>query len=85
VSEQDDILYPSIGPFILVHVAGLAVVWTGVTEKAITLCIILYFIRMFAICAGYHRYFSHRSYSTSRAFQFALAFLAQSSAQKSVL
>ena len=85
MSEQDDILYPSIGPFILVHVAGLAVVWTGVTEKAITLCIILYFIRMFAICAGYHRYFSHRSYSTSRAFQFALAFLAQSSAQKSVL
>jgi stearoyl-CoA desaturase (delta-9 desaturase) len=40
---------------------------------------------MFAIGAGYHRYFSHRAYATSRAFQFVLAFLAQSTAQKSVL
>ena len=40
---------------------------------------------MFAITAGYHRYFSHRAYSTGRAFQFILAFLAQSSSQKSVL
>jgi len=40
---------------------------------------------MFAIGAGYHRYFSHRAYSTSRTFQFMLAFLAQTTAQKSVL
>jgi stearoyl-CoA desaturase (delta-9 desaturase) len=40
---------------------------------------------MFGIGAGYHRYFSHRSYSTGRFLQFILAFLAQSSAQKSVL
>ena len=41
--------------------------------------------RMFAIGAGYHRYFSHRAYRTSRPVQFVLAFLSQSSAQKSVL
>ena len=40
---------------------------------------------MFAIGAGYHRYFSHRAYATSRVFQFILACLAQSTAQKSVL
>jgi stearoyl-CoA desaturase (delta-9 desaturase) len=40
---------------------------------------------MFAIGAGYHRYFSHRAYSTSRAFQFILAVLSQSTTQKSVL
>jgi stearoyl-CoA desaturase (delta-9 desaturase) len=40
---------------------------------------------MFAVTAGYHRYFSHRSFKTSRAFQFVLALLAQSSTQKSVL
>src|ERR1051326_5915232 len=40
---------------------------------------------MFVIAAGYHRYFSHRAYSTSRVFQFVLAFLAQSSARKSIL
>jgi stearoyl-CoA desaturase (Delta-9 desaturase) len=45
----------------------------------------LYWLRIFAIGAGYHRLFSHRAYSTSRVFQFILAFIAQSSAQKSVL
>ena len=49
------------------------------------ICITLYWLRMFGIGAGYHRYFSHRSYSTGRFLQFILAFLAQSSAQKSVL
>jgi stearoyl-CoA desaturase (delta-9 desaturase) len=45
----------------------------------------LYWLRIFAIGAGYHRLFSHRAYSTSRAFRFVLAVLAQSTAQKSVL
>ncbi len=40
---------------------------------------------MFAIGAGYHSYFSHRAFSTGRVFQFILAVLAQSTAQKSVL
>jgi stearoyl-CoA desaturase (Delta-9 desaturase) len=46
---------------------------------------VLYWVRMFAIGAGYHRYFAHRAYSTSRAFQFVLAAVAQSTAQKSIL
>jgi stearoyl-CoA desaturase (delta-9 desaturase) len=33
----------------------------------------------------YHRYFSHRTYKTSRGFQFLLALLAMSSSQKGVL
>jgi stearoyl-CoA desaturase (delta-9 desaturase) len=40
---------------------------------------------MWAITAGYHRYFSHRSYKTSRVFQFLMAFLGQSSAQRGVI
>jgi stearoyl-CoA desaturase (delta-9 desaturase) len=40
---------------------------------------------MFGVTGGYHRYFAHRSYKTSRVFQFVLAFLAQSSAQKGAL
>ena len=51
----------------------------------VTIGIVLYWLRMFGITAGYHRYFSHRSYATSRVFQFMLACLAQSTAQKSVL
>ena len=82
---HDDILYPSAVPFLLVHLGCLAAIWTGVTWPAIALCVTLYWLRMFAVTAGYHRYFSHRAYATGRAFQFVLAFLAQSTAQKSVL
>lgn len=82
---HNDIMYPETVPFILMHLACVAAIWTGVTWSAVAICIGLYVIRMFAVTAGYHRYFSHRSYKTSRFFQFVLAFLAQSSTQKSVL
>lgn len=82
---HDDIMYPSALPFILLHVSSVAAFWSGVTWQAIAICVTLYWLRMFAITAGYHRYFSHRAYATSRLFQFVLAFLAQSTAQKSVL
>ena len=83
--EHDDIMYPSVLPFLAVHLGCVAAIWTGMTWQAIAICASLYALRMFAIGAGYHRYFSHRAYATSRAFQFVLAFLAQSTAQKSVL
>ena len=85
VAEHDDIMYPSAIPFLLVHLGCFAAFWTGVTFNAVVIGLTLYCLRIFAIGAGYHRYFSHRAYRTSRVFQFILAFLAQSSAQKSVL
>src|SRR5690242_15366627 len=73
-------------PFLSVHLVALVgaflVPWTW---QGIALCIGLYYLRMFGITAGYHRYFSHRSYKTSRAFQFVLAWLGTSSVQKGVL
>ncbi|MFG3597720.1 acyl-CoA desaturase [Bradyrhizobium sp. RDI18] len=78
-------MYPQVLPFLLVHAGCVAAFWSGITWQATAICVVLYWLRMFAIGAGYHRYFSHRAYSTSRVFQFVLAFLAQSSAQKSVL
>jgi stearoyl-CoA desaturase (delta-9 desaturase) len=83
--DYDDIIYPQAVPFVLAHLACFAAIWTGVTWQAAALGIGLYWLRMFAIGAGYHRYFSHRSYKTGRVFQFVLACLAQSTAQKSVL
>ena len=82
---HDDIIYPSTIPFILVHLGCFAAIWTGVTWQALAICITLYWLRIFAIGAGYHRYFSHRSYSTSRTFQFVLAFMSQTTTQKSVI
>jgi stearoyl-CoA desaturase (delta-9 desaturase) len=83
--DQDDVMYPSVLPFLLVHLGCIAAIWSGITWQAIAIGVSLYWLRMFAVTAGYHRYFSHRAFSTSRLFQFVLACLAQSSAQKSVL
>ena len=73
-------------PFWGVHVlaiVGLAILgfsWTG-----LALCIALYLPRMWFVTGGYHRYFSHRSYKTSRWFQFVLALGATMTAQKGPL
>jgi stearoyl-CoA desaturase (Delta-9 desaturase) len=83
--SSTDIVYPSTIPFIIVHLTCFAAIWTGVTAEAVAIGVGLYWLRIFAIGAGYHRYFSHRAYETSRGFQFVLAVLAQSTSQKSVL
>lgn len=82
---HDDIIYPASIPFLLVHLAAFAALITGVTMSALVVCVVLYVVRMFGVTAGYHRYFSHRSFKTGRVVQFMLAFLAQSSAQRGVL
>lgn len=82
---HDDIVYPDAIPFVLVHLACLGAIWTGVRAIDLAVCAALYLLRMWAVTAGYHRYFSHRSYRTGRVFQFVLALLCQSSAQKGVL
>jgi stearoyl-CoA desaturase (delta-9 desaturase) len=71
--------------FVVIHLAALSALWTGASAVAVIFCLMAYLVRMFAITAGYHRLFSHRSYSTSRFFQFVLAFIGASSAQKGPL
>jgi stearoyl-CoA desaturase (delta-9 desaturase) len=69
-------------PFILVHLSVLCLFYTGVSTVALSYCAFLYLLRMFAITGGYHRYFSHRSYKTSRVFQFILGFVGATAAQR---
>jgi stearoyl-CoA desaturase (delta-9 desaturase) len=83
--EAGAIAYATVIPFALAHLACFAAFWSGVTMSALVLAVALYVVRMFAVTAGYHRLFSHKSYATGRVFQFILAFLAQTTAQKSVL
>jgi stearoyl-CoA desaturase (Delta-9 desaturase) len=72
-------------PFMLVHALPLLAFWTGTKWQDWAVCVALYWIRMFGVTGVYHRYFSHRTYKTSRLFQFLLALLAMSSSQKGVL
>ena len=73
------------GPFWAIHLACAAALFTGVTWSALGVCAALFWLRMFGVTAGYHRYFSHRSYRTSRPFQFVLAVLGTLAVQKGVL
>jgi stearoyl-CoA desaturase (delta-9 desaturase) len=73
-------------PFFLVHAAAaVGVFWLGWSWSGLALALALYVVRMFGVTGAYHRYFSHRTYKTSRAFQLLLAILAMTSVQKGVL
>jgi len=71
--------------FMGMHLIPLLAFFTHVTAFDWILCAALYVVRMFFVTGGYHRYFSHRAFKTSRFFQFVLAGGAQSSFQKGVL
>ncbi|HSB35533.1 MAG TPA: fatty acid desaturase, partial [Thermoanaerobaculia bacterium] len=71
--------------FLLVHILALGVFVVGISWSAVALCLGSYYLRMFFVTAGFHRYFAHRSYRLRRIPQFLVAFLAQTSAQKGVL
>lgn len=72
-------------PFILLHLGCLLVLLTGVSSTALITCLVLYWLRLFAITAFYHRYFSHRAYKTSRGWQFIFALLGNMAAQRGPL
>ena len=83
--RADERLGWGILPFILLHLACLAGIWIHPTWPTVGVGVALYVVRMFGITGGYHRYFAHRTFKTGRVFQFVLAFLGASSAQKGVL
>ncbi|RYD35802.1 MAG: acyl-CoA desaturase [Verrucomicrobiaceae bacterium] len=72
-------------PFIFLHLGCLAVIWVGFSWPSLVAAVLLYVVRMFAITGFYHRYFSHRTYRTSRPVQFLFALLGNSSMQRGPL
>lgn len=77
--------FRTVGLFLLLHAGVAGVWWTPPTASLVGCLVATYVIRMFGVTAGYHRYFGHRSYKLDRGAQFAMAFLAQTSAQKGAL
>ncbi|MFM8979979.1 MAG: acyl-CoA desaturase [Planctomycetia bacterium] len=89
-SPADDLATPRpdwlrIVPFLLLHAAVGCVALVGTSPVAVGVAAALYLVRMFGITAGYHRYFSHRAYKTSRAFQFLLGWLGATAVQRGPL
>ncbi len=72
-------------PFVGMHFACLFAFVVGMSPIAILVAVIAYLVRMFAITGFYHRYFSHRSFKTSRAGQFVFGVLGAAAVQRGPL
>ena len=72
-------------PYIVLHCLALIAFFHPVTIPCLVLALLSYSVRMFSITAFYHRYFSHRTFKTSRLVQFLGAFIACSSGQRGPL
>jgi stearoyl-CoA desaturase (delta-9 desaturase) len=80
--EEDNRLLLTSSPLIFMHLACIGIFFTGFSWVAVAALAVTYLTRVFALTAGFHRYFSHRAFKTSRAFQFVLAWVGTSSAQQ---
>jgi stearoyl-CoA desaturase (Delta-9 desaturase) len=80
--------YPNILDYVGywgLHAMCLGAFFTGVSKTDLVLCAVSYFVRMFGVMVGFHRYFSHRAFKATRGMQFVLAFLGTLGVQKGVL
>jgi stearoyl-CoA desaturase (delta-9 desaturase) len=84
-NEPDKVDWVRCIPFIILHLGCLGVIWTGASAFAVWTAVALYFLRMAAVTGVYHRYFSHKTYSTSRVGQFLLALWGGTTVQRGPL
>ena len=84
-ARADRIDWLRVLPFVALHLACLGVIWVGFSWFALWTALATYALRMFAITGFYHRYFSHKAFSTSRPLQFLFAVLGASSVQRGPL
>ncbi|MFC3195461.1 acyl-CoA desaturase [Marinicella sediminis] len=82
LTDSDAIDWTRIVPFIAIHLACLLVLVVGFSWVALWVCLATYLLRMFAITAFYHRYFSHKSFKTSRILQFIFAVIGATATQR---
>ena len=84
-AEANRIDWIRVMPFIGVHLMCFGVLFVGFSWVAFWVAVGLYVLRMFAITAFYHRYFSHKTFKTSRVMQFLFAVLGASATQRGPL
>ena len=84
-AREDRIDWLRAAPFVAMHLACLGVLWVGASPVALAVAAALYALRMFALTGFYHRYFSHRTFQTSRAVQFVFATIGASCVQRGPL
>ncbi|MCB1090219.1 MAG: acyl-CoA desaturase [Verrucomicrobiae bacterium] len=85
-SEAEDRFdFPRLVPYLFLHAGCLLLIWVGWSWFAVAAALLLYGLRMFAVTAFYHRYFSHRAFRTSRFAQCCFAVAGNTSMQRGPL
>jgi stearoyl-CoA desaturase (Delta-9 desaturase) len=74
-----------VGPLLLVHIALFAIPFVPFSWWAISAIPLVGFFVGFGVTVGFHRYFAHHAFKTSRWFQFLLAFAGSAALQKGLL
>ncbi|MGE0115720.1 MAG: acyl-CoA desaturase [Steroidobacteraceae bacterium] len=80
--EPDRIEWSRVIPFVGMHLMCFAVIRVGISPVAVLVALLAYMLRMFAVTGFYHRYFSHRSFKTSRIAQFVFGVLGAAAVQR---
>lgn len=81
VIEKNEYSFLVIAIVVAIHLLPFSAFFVSFHLRDIYLFLISYSIRVFCLTAGYHRYFSHKSFQTTRFFQFILAYFAACSLQ----
>ncbi len=84
-AEKDRMDLVRFAPILFIHAGCIGIFWVGWSWPAVIAAALFYFVRMFAITAFYHRYFSHRTFKTSRPMQFLFALLGNTAGQRGAL
>ena len=83
--REDKVEWVRTIPFCVLHLGCLGVLWTGASWLAVGVAFFLYVVRMFAVTGFYHRYFSHRTFTTSRFMQFIFGLWGATCVQRGAL
>ena len=83
--KPDRVRLVNVLPIVSIHLVCLGVIWVGWSWIAMAVAAGLYLLRMFAITAFYHRYFSHWTFRAFRAMQFLFAILGNTAVQRGPL
>ncbi len=83
--QPDNVDWRRCLSFLALHLGCLGVFFVGWSKAAVAVAVFLYFARMFAVTGFFHRYFSHRTFRTSRAAQFVFAIFTGTAVQRGAL
>ncbi len=85
IRQKSGLAGPLSMPLLVMHVSCVGVFFVKGGWPAAIICAVMYLLHVFALTAGFHRYFSHKTFKTSRAVQWILAVLGTTAAQRDPL